>query len=47
MSSIPSAIEEEEQINSLRLAICPKCGRIVKPNNQCECDILLHLLKKK
>ncbi len=44
MSNIP--VMEDEQI-VLRFAICPKCGRIVKPNNQCECDIILRWIKKK
>lgn len=45
MSIIP--IAEDNQISPLVLTICPKCGRFVKPNNQCECDLILQLLKKK
>lgn len=44
MSIIP--ITEDNQISPFAL-ICPKCGRLVKPNNQCECDLILQLLKKK
>ena len=46
MSSILSLIEEE-QINAVRLVRCPKCGRVVKANNECECDILLQWFRKK
>lgn len=45
MSIIP--ITEDNQISPPALTICPKCGRLVKPNNQCECDLILQLLKKK
>jgi ABC-type ATPase with predicted acetyltransferase domain len=46
MSSILSLIEEE-QINAVRLVRCPKCGRIVKANNECECDIFFQGFRKK
>ena len=46
MSSILSVIEEE-QINAVRLVRCPKCGRVVKANNECECDIFLQWFRKK
>jgi hypothetical protein len=46
MSSVLAFIEEE-QIDAIRLVICPKCGRMVKVNSDCECDIFLQWLKKK
>ena len=40
-------ITEDNQISPLALTICSKCGRLVKRNDQCECDVILQLLKKK
>jgi hypothetical protein len=47
MSSVLAFIENGERINAVRLAICPKCGRIIKVNSDCECDVLFHRNKKK
>lgn len=47
MSSVLAFIENAERINAVRLAICPKCGRIIKVNSDCECDILFQRNKKK
>jgi hypothetical protein len=47
MSSILAFIEDGEQFNVVRLAICPKCGRVVRVNSDCECDILFQWTKKK
>lgn len=46
MSSILLFLGEGEQTN-VRLVICPKCGRLVKQNSDCECDVFPQPFKKK
>jgi len=46
MSSILLFLGEREQ-NTARLAICPKCGRLVKQNSDCDCDVFPQPFRKK